>query len=123
LPLVRSNSAYIKRLTGLPGESIQVCNGRLIVDGDVVESPDVFVRQAENERYPGYANIARLENCNRRIQLGEDEYLMMGDNTYHSLDGRFFGAVPAENILGIGFFVPWPFANRGIYNDPAGFVR
>jgi signal peptidase I len=123
LPLVRSNSAYIKRLTGLPGEMIQVCEGRLWVDGQIVDTPEVFERQAENERYSGYANVALFADCTESITLSEHEYLMMGDNTYHSLDGRFFGAVPGENILGIGFFVPWPFANRGIYGDSAGFVR
>ena len=123
LPLVRSNSAYIKRLTGLPGETLRICNGRLYADGEVVDEPETFVRQFENERYSKYANVAIFDSCRAELTLGDNEYLMMGDNTFHSLDGRFFGGVPGENILGIGFFVPWPFSNRGIYNDPAGLVR
>jgi len=134
LPYVRENSAYIKRLTGLPGEDISICEGKLVVDGKVVASPEVFERQYENEKYPGYSQLGakwffdrgaspRFTNCAFTQTLGENEFLMMGDNTNNSLDGRYFGPVPGENILGIGFFVPWPFFDRGIYNDAAGPVK
>ncbi|WFB35524.1 signal peptidase I [Kiritimatiellota bacterium B12222] len=133
LPLVRANSAYIKRLTGLPGETISIRDGRLIVDGEVVDEPWQFERQYEDENYSGYSNpspqiYARYHTAplfadpSSELLLGEDEFLMMGDNTYHSLDGRYFGGVPAKNIIGTGVFVPWPFFNRGIHDDKAGFV-
>jgi signal peptidase I len=134
-PPVRENSAYIKRLTGLPGEAISIREGRLFADGKVVEEPDVFLRQYENPRYSGYANPSfehyeRNQNLpailalpTQTVELGENEYLMMGDNTHSSLDGRYFGAVSGDNIMGIGFFVPWPFFNRGIYDDRAGVVE
>ena len=117
--MVRSNSAYIKRLTGLPGETISIKDGRLYADGKVVLEPEVFLRQYEDENYPGYADFP---DGRESLTLGDEEFLMMGDNTNHSLDGRYFGGVPAENILGTGVFVPWPFFNRGIYNDRAGRV-
>jgi signal peptidase I len=132
---VRENSAYIKRCTGLPGEAISIRNGKLFADGKVVDSPEVFQRQYENPRYPGYKNPTLknyhdngelppiLARPDQTLQLGEDEFLMMGDNTLSSLDGRYFGGVDADNIMGLGFFVPWPFFNRGIYNDPAGVVK
>lgn len=134
LPVVRPNSAYIKRLTGLPGEAMSIRNGKLYADGKLVDTPEVFVRQYEDEHYPGYANPPiqgyraygippLLATASQILQLGEQEYLMMGDNTYSSLDGRYFGAVPGKNILGIGFFVPWPFVHRGIHDDRAGVVR
>ncbi|MDF3129966.1 signal peptidase I [Kiritimatiellaeota bacterium B1221] len=119
LPLVRSNSAYIKRLTGLPGETIGIEDGKLYADGKLVLEPDVFLRQYEDEKYSGYGNFP---DGRESITLGDEEFLMMGDNTYHSLDGRYFGGVPAENILGTGVFVPWPFFNRGIHDDRAGRV-
>jgi signal peptidase I len=134
LPLVRSNSAYIKRLTGLPGEAMSVKDGKLYADGKLVDEPAVFLRQYNDEIYSGYANpdleiYAKYHTAplfaagSEPYQLGEDQFLMMGDNTYHSLDGRYFGAVPGKNIIGTGVFVPWPFFNRGIYNDRAGRVK
>jgi signal peptidase I len=123
LEQVRDNSAYIKRLVGMPGETISVCKGRLLADGEVVNEPDVFQRQFEHPHYPGYEQGPLFENCQRTLTLGENEFLMMGDNTRSSLDGRYFGGVSGNNIIGIGFFVPWPFFNRGIYDDHAGLVR
>lgn len=134
LPLVRANSAYIKRLTGLPGEEISIRDGKLFVDGDVVMSPDVFPRQYEDPTYSGYSNPPRaiynqyetealFADADSSYVLGDDRFLMMGDNTNHSLDGRYFGGVPGKNILGTGIFVPWPFFNRGIHNDRAGRVH
>ena len=132
---VRKNSAYIKRLTGLPGESISIRHGKLFADGELVDSPDVFVRQYENPRYSGYANPTFdhyegngnlppiLALPTQQLELGENEFLMMGDNTHSSLDGRYFGGVPGDNIMGIGVFVPWPFINRGIYDGRAGPVK
>lgn len=131
---VRQNSAYIKRLTGLPGEKISLQNGKLVADGKVIDSPAVFQRQYEDPTYPGYINPTFgnyvgnhsspiLALPSQSVELGKEEYLMMGDNTHNSLDGRYFGAVPGDNIMGIGFFVPWPFINRGIYNDRAGPVQ
>jgi len=134
LPLVRSNSAYIKRLTGLPGETMSIRNRKLYADGKVVTEPDVFLRQYDNPNYSGYSNPPMnvyesyhsppyFATAASSLTLGEDEFLMLGDNTDHSLDGRYFGGVPGKNILGTGFFVPWPFFNRGIHNDRAGFVH
>jgi len=134
LPLVRANSAYIKRLVGLPGERMAITDGRAYADGEPILEPDVFVRQIEHPHYSGYANpplestaqygIRPLFAVNSpEYQLGENRYLMLGDNTHSSLDSRYFGGVPGENIIGIGFFVPWPFFNRGIHNDRAGWVR
>lgn len=134
LPYVRANSAYIKRLTGTPGEEMSICDGKLYADGQVVDEPPVFERQYNHPHYSGYSQLSpgwfernglkpRFTDCDYRLALGEDEFLMMGDNTRHSLDGRYFGGVPGENVIGIGFFVPWPFFNRGIHNDVAGFVR
>lgn len=140
LPFVRANSAYIKRLTGMPGESMSICRNRLYADGVLVEEPDVFTRQYAHEHYSGYRQVDRnwflyqeqqigkkvhpqFTDCDFSLELGENEFLMMGDNTDSSLDGRYFGGVPGENIIGIGFMVPWPFFNRGIYNDRAGLVK
>ena len=45
------------------------------------------------------------------FDLGPGEYLALGDNSDNSLDSRYWGAVPAENLLGPATFVHWPFTS------------
>lgn len=113
-PRVRKDTFYIKRMVGLPNEKIQIQNRRLVADGQIVSEPPMFETIATDRKYSGgHATTAgsRLETAEDFIQLGEDEYLMMGDNTKPnmSLDGRFFGGVPREDFQGPAIFVYWPF--------------
>jgi len=111
-PEVREKTFYIKRMVGLPGEKIQIKNGRLVVNGKVVTDPPIFEKIATDPNYSGYSNEGMLSSPDDVIELPEDEYLMMGDNTYHSLDGRYFGGVKRDDFLGPAFFVYWPFRSH-----------
>lgn len=129
-PQVRENSAYIKRLVALPGETVSVCDGRLIVNGETVTEPEVFVRQMEGRGYQGFSNAMPgsgpttfFPDCGATLTLGDNEYLFFGDNTLRSLDGRIFGGVSGRNVIGTAFFVPWPFFDRGYFGERAGFVE
>ncbi len=109
---VREGSFYIKRMVGLAGEKIQIQNGRIVADGQIVSDPPVFEKIATDPAYHGgHGNAGRLSSADGFIQLAEDEYLMCGDNTLPnmSLDGRFFGGVPREDFQGPAMFVYWPF--------------
>lgn len=113
-PDVRKDTFYIKRMVGLPGEKMQIQNRRIVADGQVVFDPPIFEKIATDPMYNGGHDVtpgAQLSNEDRFIQLGDDEYLMCGDNTQPgmSLDGRFFGGVPHEDFQGPAFFVYWPF--------------
>ena len=127
---VRDNSAYIKRLVGLPGETVSLREGRLIVNGETVTEPDVFIRQYEGRGYQGYSNgmpgsgpTTLFPNGQAALTLGPNECLFFGDNTLRSLDGRIFGGVSGRNVIGTAFFVPWPFFDRGYFGETAGFVK
>lgn len=114
---VRKNTFYIKRMVGLPDEKIQIQNRRLVADGQVVSDPPMFERIATDPIYSGgHATTAgsQLQTADDFIQLGHDEYLMMGDNTKKnmSLDGRFFGGVPRNDFQGPAIFVYWPFRSH-----------
>jgi len=127
-PQVRSNNAYIKRLVGLPGEEVSVCDRELRVNGGIVRKPAVFVRQQEGQGYQGYWNPGPLQSplfrhCEDTLTLSRGDYLFFGDNTAESLDGRYFGGVSGRNILGTAFLVPWPFLDRGPYGARAGIVQ
>jgi len=111
---VRPDTFYIKRLVGLSGEKIQIQNRRLVADGEIIDDPPIFQIIDTDPIYSGGHDIAPgslLDTEDAFIQLADDEYLMMGDNTKPnmSLDGRFFGGVPRDDFQGPAMFVYWPF--------------
>ena len=83
----------IKRVIGLPGETIEVVNGQTFIDGQLLDEPWV-----KNVGGPGYPPA----------QIPEGQVFIMGDNRPNSRDSRSFGPVPIETILGRGWFVYWP---------------
>ncbi len=124
---------YIKRMVGLPGETIGISQPELIVDGKPVSEPYTIGRIVRREAAPhpeaGYPNYlgyqpigavppsavpSRSPLCTdtNTITLAAGEYLGMGDNTGNSYDGRYWGAVPAKKLLGPGAFVYWPFTSK-----------
>jgi len=124
-PRVRDNAYYIKRMVGLPGETISVDPKFLLVNGEKPNDPR-FDKVFYNDDYSGYlfgqsSNVPSdpvplIGKPGDSITLAGDEYLFFGDNTSQSLDGRYFGAVKRKRILGPAFFVCWPF-------DRAGFAE
>lgn len=109
---------YIKRLVGLPDERVQIKNGQLVVNGSIIDSPEIFKRIQNTELgYNGYSNRALLASSADFIQIGSEQFLPFGDNTDNSKDGRYFGPVELEKILGPAFFVYWPFTDHwGLIN-------
>lgn len=125
---IRPDSFYIKRLVGLPGETISVVPPHLMVNGNPITEPYPFKRMLEDPGYrhdpgclcrQGYAlansrSVPRpkLMRPDDRLLLGAGEYLPMGDNTLHSLDGRYFGPVEQSSVVGPAFMIYWPFGHR-----------
>jgi len=104
----RTAPVYVKRVVGLPGETAQVRDNHLWVDGKPVASPEFFRRHY-------YTNVCEGRLFTGQTQ-GSDEYLFFGDNTLNSSDGRYWGPVPRDNIRGKVFFRYWPL-------KAGGFVR
>lgn len=90
---------YIKRVVGLPGETIEVSNGKIYADG--VELDDSFVHTPMNRNGDGEFKVP--ENC----------YFFVGDNRNNSKDSRFWEEkyVPLENIRAKAKFVLFPFSD------------
>ena len=77
---------------------------------------DSFVVRNTRQRYPldqgPYTHERKFVMANKGVKLTDEQYLFFGDNTLSSLDGRYFGGVNRNNIIGPAFAVYWPFVER-----------
>ncbi|UKI33784.1 MAG: signal peptidase I [Lentisphaeria bacterium] len=123
---------YIKRLVGLPGDTLKIVDNVLHVKprGEkefrpIAEFNPVFEKLYSGKGgYQGHLNFMghHLAAPGSEYVVPEDHYFMMGDNSQFSLDSRFFGAVPRENLVGKAWIVFWPFSRRWGRIDRVGPV-
>ncbi len=113
------NTKFIKRIIGLPGETVEIKDGSVYIDGEKLEED--------------YINGTwTVENDGFVFNVPEDEYLMLGDNRNNSSDSRYWASiaysnglakndaeamaysfVPRKKILGKAYFCYWPFSDFG----------
>ena len=104
-PPFKTNQDFVKRIVGLPGEQVELKNGRVYIDGRVLREP-----------HTTSCKPPRGEYCN--VKLKEREYFVMGDNRGASNDSRDWGPVPLENIIGKVWVIYWPFSDFGFLPGP-----
>lgn len=99
-------SFYIKRIIGLPGETVRIG-----------EDGTIYINNEPLEEAYGYETIAAytIERAKNDILLGEDEYFVLGDNRNDSLDSRTeeVGNVKGEDLVGKAVFRIWPLSKFG----------
>lgn len=101
--LYKKNTFYIKRVIGLPGETVQIADGVIYINGEPLEE-DYGLEQIIN---PGRAM--------EPITLGEDEYFVLGDNRNGSSDSRMndVGNITRDQIVGKASLIIWPISEFG----------
>jgi len=92
---------FIKRLIGLPNETVEIANGTILIDDKAVE-PESVIR----ERY--YYNRGDHGVKGAPVTVPEDGYYVLGDNSISSRDSRYWGFFPKKYLLGKAFMIYWP---------------
>jgi signal peptidase I len=95
------NQRYIKRVIGVPGDTIQLTVNDVYVNNVRLNEPYVAPTPK------GYSNNPEPEV----IHLGVDQYFVMGDNRTNSQDSRYFGPISRREIIGKAEFVVWPLSD------------
>ena len=94
-----SKDAYIKRVIGLPNETIEVRDANVLINNKVLDESS-YIKEK-----PFY-NFGPLK-------LKEDELFMMGDNRNNSADSHVWGALPLKNVIGHAVLKYWPIDRIG----------
>ena len=101
---------YIKRLAGLPGDTLRIDSPLLYANGKVAEGHGFARVMSARDGYRGYSpGNLHLGTPKNSFTVPPHSYFAMGDNSYNSYDSRWWGPVPEENVVGRGLFVYWPF--------------
>ncbi len=102
---MESDRDFIKRVIGLPGETVTILEGRVYIDGKLLDEPYI-------------ENFCRGKSCDGEWVIGPDEYFVLGDNRGASKDSQDFGPVGEEYIVGRAFVRYWPPSDWGIVQHP-----
>ena len=99
---------YIKRIIGLPGETVRI-------DG----SGNIFIINTMLKEYYGTETILNAGLASSEVTLGEDEYFVLGDNRNNSTDSRFdaVGNIKGDNIVGRAWLRVYPFNEFGLVHN------
>jgi signal peptidase I len=99
-PNEESRYPFIKRVIGLPGDTVEIRDGKVFVNGTALDE-DEYIQER-----PDYTMAA--------IVVPENEYFVLGDNRNNSSDSHLGWTVPRNNIIGKAWFTYWPPSRLGV---------
>ena len=101
---------YIKRIIGLPGETIEIQNGKIVIINN--ETSQTLDESA-------YLSSSLVTPGETRTTLADGQYFVLGDNRVASSDSRRWGPLPREDIIGRVIIRAWPFVTLAKFETPA----
>ena len=110
---------FIKRVIGLPGETIEVREKKVLVNGQALDEPYAHYL----EPLSGPSDVHEVTSFDVRERYGPvtvpaDQYFMMGDNRDNSQDSRYWGFLPRDYVKGRALLIYWSYeAERQAYQD------
>ncbi|HNX19303.1 MAG TPA: signal peptidase I [Acidobacteriota bacterium] len=102
---------FVKRVIGLPGETVEMKDGRMLVDGRPLEEPYVLPENVDPQANYGPAKVP------------PGQYFMMGDNRANSRDSRYWGFLPRSLVKGRAFFIWYSFEEQRNDQENVGLRR
>src|SRR6266704_4109355 len=104
---------YIKRLAGLPGDTLRIDSPFLYINGKKAEAYGFQRVMSAKPPYRGYApGHDYLSRPDQTFTVPRNGYFALGDHSYNSFDSRYWGPVPDDDLVGRGLFVYWPFGQH-----------
>jgi len=98
---------YIKRIIGLPGEKVKIVNGKIFINGSVLDESAYLADDV-------YTQEGSFLPENEEVDVSENQYFVVGDNRSHSSDSREWGFISVENIIGKTWVRYWPPSRAGL---------
>ena len=109
------NVEYIKRVIGMPGDTVEMKNGVLYINGKKVDQP--FINTEALAKQTVFIDDFTLESLTGESKVPEGKYFVLGDNRGVSKDSRMIGFIDRSAIEGKAVFTIWPFGRIGGQKD------
>lgn len=93
------DGVFVKRVVGLPGDTLEVRDGSLYVNGERREEPYILDQEMDYEM--------------EKTTVPADSYFVLGDNRNDSLDSHLIGSIPQDMVRGHALFIIWPLSDIG----------
>jgi len=116
------SQTFVKRCMGVPGDHIRLVNKQVYLNGEKLDEPyvvhktdyidsyrDNFPGEPNSNLYPGAIDMLQNHMVNGEVVVPPGYYFAMGDNRDQSLDSRYWGFVPRENIIGKPLVIYWSY--------------
>ena len=104
-PEIKTNVKFIKRVIGLPGETIAIKNSKIYINGNQLKENNIIKEKM---------NMREVYFPETKIPI--DHVFVMGDNRNNSLDSTEFGPIAIDSISGEAFWIYWPLSEMKIIN-------
>ena len=132
---IHPSQHFVKRVIGIPGDRVRLVNKQVFVNGVLLREQYTVFRSAVHDTYRDEFPATNYLSANveahwwlqlRSLVLGAElkipagQYFVLGDNRDESLDSRYWGFVPRQNIIGRPLLIYWSFRDSEAEAGPAG---